>query len=151
MSNPNNKDEKFSTEDSPSSSHWAFKEADGSKTRSTEAERTLSVREHSSTGFYDQMPLKSPIEARSAVALGYEIGKDNAPKVLAKGEGFIAEKIIQIAIDEGIEIREDADLVQILKAVDIESEIPLEAFTAVAEIISYIYNINSNPTLATDH
>ena len=77
-----------------------------------------------------------------AVALGYEPEKDNAPKVLAKGQGPVAQKIIQIAIDEGIEIRKDADLLQILKAVDIDSEIPIEAFSAVAEIISYIYQQN---------
>lgn len=77
-----------------------------------------------------------------AVALGYDMEKQNAPKVLAKGQGHIAEKIIQIAIDQGIEIRRDADLVQILKAVDIDSEIPVEAFSAVAEIISYIYREN---------
>ena len=50
---------------------------------------------------------------------------------------------MQIAIDEGIEIRRDADLVQILKAVDIDEEIPVEAFAAVAEIISYVYQVNS--------
>lgn len=77
-----------------------------------------------------------------AVALGYDMEKQNAPKVLAKGQGHIAEKIIRIAIDQGIEIRQDADLVQILKAVDIDSEIPVEAFSAVAEIISYIYREN---------
>ena len=77
-----------------------------------------------------------------AVALGYEPEKDKAPKVLAKGQGHVAQKIIQIAIDEGIEIRQDADLLQILKAVDIDSEIPIEAFSAVAEIISYIYKEN---------
>lgn len=78
-----------------------------------------------------------------AVALGYDPLKNNAPKVLAKGQGQIAEKIIQIALDEGIEIHQDTDLVQILKAVDIDSEIPVEAFSAVAEIISYIYQINN--------
>ena len=77
-----------------------------------------------------------------AVALGYDPSKHNAPTVLAKGQGEIAQKIIQIAIDEGIEIRKDADLLQILKAVDIDSEIPIEAFSAVAEIISYIYKEN---------
>lgn len=77
-----------------------------------------------------------------AVALGYDPQKDNAPKVLAKGQGHVADKIIQIAIEEGIEIRQDADLLQILKAVDIDSEIPIEAFSAVAEIISYIYKQN---------
>ena len=55
----------------------------------------------------------------------------------------IAQKIVQIAIDEGIEIRRDADLVQILKAVDIDEEIPVEAFAAVAEIISYVYQVNN--------
>ncbi len=77
-----------------------------------------------------------------AVALGYDMDKQNAPVVLAKGEGHIAEKIIQIALDRGIEIHQDADLIQILKAVDIDSEIPIEAFSAVAEIISYIYKAN---------
>ncbi len=81
-----------------------------------------------------------------AVALGYDPARHNAPTVLAKGQGQIAEKIIQIALDEGIEIHRDADLIQILKAVDIDSEIPLEAFAAVAEIISYIYQTN-NKTL----
>ena len=78
-----------------------------------------------------------------AVALGYDPAKHNAPTVLAKGQGQIAERIIQIALDEGIEIHQDADLIQILKAVDIDSEIPLEAFGAVAEIISYIYQANN--------
>lgn len=77
-----------------------------------------------------------------AVALGYDQTKHNAPVVLAKGQGHVAEKIIQIAIDQGIEIRQDADLLQILKAVDIDEEIPVEAFAAVAKIISYIYQKN---------
>lgn len=77
-----------------------------------------------------------------AVALGYDSQKHQAPVVLAKGQGQIAEKIIQIALDEGIEIRQDSDLLQILKAVDIDQEIPIEAFAAVAEIISYIYQQN---------
>ena len=78
-----------------------------------------------------------------AVALGYNKEVNNAPIVLAKGEGHIAQKIIQIAIDQGIEIRKDADLLQILKAVDIDEEIPIEAFAAVAEIITYIYQQNN--------
>ena len=78
-----------------------------------------------------------------AVALGYDPSKQSAPKVLAKGQGQIAQKIVQIAIDEGIEIKQDADLIQILKAVDIDEEIPIEAFAAVAEIISYVYQVNN--------
>ena len=78
-----------------------------------------------------------------AVALGYDAGKNNAPLVTAKGQGDIAQKIIQLALENNIEIRQDADLIQVLRAVDINEEIPLEAFAAVAEIISYIYQQNS--------
>ncbi len=77
-----------------------------------------------------------------AVALGYDKEKHDAPIVLAKGQGEIAQKIIQLALDNNIEIHQDADLLQILKAVDINEEIPVEAFAAVAEIISYIYRQN---------
>jgi flagellar biosynthesis protein len=82
-------------------------------------------------------------EKEYAVALGYDKDKDNAPIVLAKGAGDIAQKIIKIAEENNIEIRQDADLLQILKAVDINEEIPVEAFAAVAEIISYIYKKNA--------
>ena len=77
-----------------------------------------------------------------AVALGYEKDKHNAPTVLAKGQGEVAERIVQLALDNDIEIRQDADLVQILKTVDINEEISLEALAAVAEIISYVYRQN---------
>ena len=90
----------------------------------------------------DQYNDDDTLSPEYAVALGYDMEKDNAPKVVAKGQGHIAKKIVQIALDEGIEIHQDADLLQILKAVDIDSEIPLEAFGAVAEIISYIYRAN---------
>ena len=82
------------------------------------------------------------LSSKYAVALEYDMQKNSAPVVLAKGQGQIAEKIIQIALDNNIEIRRDEDLLQILKAVDINEEIPVEAFAAVAEIISYIYQQN---------
>ncbi|MFV0626461.1 MAG: EscU/YscU/HrcU family type III secretion system export apparatus switch protein [Alphaproteobacteria bacterium] len=78
-----------------------------------------------------------------AVALEYNIAKDNAPIVTAKGQGEVAQRIVKIAEENNIEIRKDADLVQILKTVDINEEIPLEAFYAVSEIISYVYKMNS--------
>ena len=77
-----------------------------------------------------------------AVALGYDKDKHNAPTVLAKGQGQIAEKIVALALENDIEIHQDADLLQILKAVDINEEIPIEAFAAVAEILSFIYQQN---------
>ncbi len=85
----------------------------------------------------------STSESDYAVALGYDSAQNNAPVVLAKGGGDIASRIIALAEENGIEIRQDADLLQILKAVDINQEIPVEAFAAVAEILSYIYRQNA--------
>ena len=74
-----------------------------------------------------------------AVALDFDIESDQAPRVVAKGEGDVALNIIQIAQEQGIEIKEDADLVEILSAIELDEFIPLEAYTAVAEILRYVY------------
>lgn len=77
-----------------------------------------------------------------AVALEYKPESDSAPKVTASGYGHIAEKILQIAEENDINIHRDLDLTQILMAVDIDFEIPVEAFSAIAEILSFIYKEN---------
>ena len=77
-----------------------------------------------------------------AVALDYDQETDAAPRVVAKGRGAVAERIVGLAREHGIAVRRDADLVEVLAALDIESEIPIEAFTAVAEILSYVYQAN---------
>jgi len=79
-----------------------------------------------------------------AVALSYQPNQEQAPRVAAKGQGWLARQIVEIAEANGIEVREDADLVQILAQVDVDSEIPLEAFTLVAEILSYVYQRNKS-------
>jgi flagellar biosynthesis protein len=76
---------------------------------------------------------------KRAVALEYARDSDPAPRVTAKGEGLLADKIVEIARAHGVTVREDRDLVMLLGAVDIDSPIPVEAFQAVAEILSYIY------------
>jgi len=77
-----------------------------------------------------------------AVALGYAPGTDAAPRVLASGRGTLAERILALAFAAGVKVREDADLAEILAAVDIDAEIPLPAFAAVAEILAYVYRAN---------
>ncbi len=77
-----------------------------------------------------------------AVALTYEMERDDAPKVSAKGKGYVAEQIIALARQHNITIREDADLATMLSKLDIDTPIPLEAYAAVAEILSYIYRAN---------
>jgi len=64
------------------------------------------------------------------------------PTIIASGYGTVAERILAIAFDAGVKVREDADLAEVLAALDIGCEIPLEAFAAVAEILSYVYRAN---------
>lgn len=79
-----------------------------------------------------------------AVALGYEPEVDRVPRVLAGGRGSIAEQILEIAFANGVKVREDADLAELLSSIDLESDIPAEAFAAVAEILIYVYRANGN-------
>ncbi len=79
-----------------------------------------------------------------AVALHYEPDSGRAPQVTAKGRGALAEQILAIAFERGVKVRADADLAEILAAVEVDSEIPLEALAAVAEILSYVYRANAD-------
>jgi len=81
---------------------------------------------------------------KKAVALQYEKDSDPAPRVIAKGEGTLAEQIIAIAKENNIPIRDDASLVEILSVLEVDSFIPLDAYAAVAEILSYIYSKNAS-------
>lgn len=72
-----------------------------------------------------------------------EQGDGLAPKITASGKGHLAEKILEVAFAAGVKVRSDADLVQILGAIEVESEIPTEAFVAVAEILTYVYRANA--------
>lgn len=76
-----------------------------------------------------------------AVALKYERHKDNAPKVVAKGSGEVAKKIIEVAKEHGVYIKEDPQLVEVLSAIDIDQEIPPQLYKAVAEILAFVYRV----------
>ncbi len=76
-----------------------------------------------------------------AVAVEEQAGSA-APKVSATGRGYVAEQILALAFARGIKVREDADLAQILSVVDVDSDIPTEAFAAVAEILAHVYRAN---------
>jgi flagellar biosynthesis protein len=69
-----------------------------------------------------------------------------APRVVATGRGAVAEQILEIAFAKGVPVREDPDLVELLAAVELDSEIPVDAIAAVAEILSYIYRANASAT-----
>lgn len=79
---------------------------------------------------------------QKAVALQYDIEKDNAPIITAKGVGATATNIIKIAKDNNIPIQKDEDLVELLSKIDIDKEIPSSMYKAVAEIFSFIYDLS---------
>jgi flagellar biosynthetic protein FlhB len=77
-----------------------------------------------------------------AVALKYDAEKMIAPRVIAKGAGFIAERIKEIAKDKGIPVIENKPLAQTLfKVVEIGEFIPVNLYRAVAEILAYVYRL----------
>jgi flagellar biosynthesis protein len=89
------------------------------------------------------MPRNDAAKKRdTAVALRYKEKQDSAPRIVARGQGVIAEKIREIAQQYGIPIHRDNDLVELLAQVDIDREIPPELYAAVAEILSWIYKAN---------
>lgn len=88
------------------------------------------------------LPPKPPIKQIKAAALQYTDGSQVAPKLVAKGAGPIAEKIIELAKEHGIPFHQDADLVEILEKIEIDTEIPLEVYAIVAEIFAYLYRTN---------
>lgn len=79
-----------------------------------------------------------------AVALKYDIERDNAPKITAKGKGETASNIIKIAKEHHIPIKEDPDLLELLSQIDLDKEIPSSMYRAVAEIFSFIYDLSNN-------
>ncbi len=80
---------------------------------------------------------------KKAVALKYNKEKDNAPKIKGKGEGILADKIIQTAKEHGIPVKEDKTLVDMLASIPLDTEIPPELYKAVAEIFAYIYSMSN--------
>jgi len=90
----------------------------------------------------EQPPPATPARRQVAVALRYDPGEGGAPTVVASGQGSVAEQILNLAFANGVKVRTDPDLAEILSAVDVDSVIPVEAFVAVAEILAYVYRAN---------
>lgn len=84
----------------------------------------------------------TPFYRTRAVALGYDAERDAAPRLLASGEGAIADKIIALARVNGIPIREDPALVAALATVNLDAAIPPELYAVVAEVLAYVYRVS---------
>lgn len=73
-----------------------------------------------------------------AVALDYERGSRNAPRVVAKGRGEVARRIVEIAEDSEVTIQHNPALAEALAGVKLDDTIPLELYEAVAEVIGFV-------------
>jgi len=80
---------------------------------------------------------------KKAVALKYDPKVATVPKVTAKGKGKVAEKIIELAKKHDIPIKDDPDLIEVLSSLEIDEEIPSHIYVAVAELLAFVYSMNS--------
>ena len=77
-------------------------------------------------------------ERALAVALHYEKGSKEAPRVVAKGRGLIAERIVALAEENGVVIEANPVLAEALSGVELDDTIPLELYDAIAIVIGYV-------------
>ena len=82
---------------------------------------------------------------KHAVAIKDKTSERKVPEVTAAGRGAIAEKILALAFENGIKVREDSALAEMLTTIELDSPIPSEAFMAVAEILHYLYQASGQP------
>ena len=79
---------------------------------------------------------------KKTVALRYDPDQDKAPVLVAKGRGFVAERIIALAREHGIYIHEDPQLVDLLMDVELADNIPPQLYQVVARILAMVYRVN---------
>ena len=84
---------------------------------------------------------------KSAVALAYS-QTDAAPRVVAKGRGLVAEQIIARAREHGVYVHESPELVSLLVQIDLDQRIPPQLYIAVAELLAWIYRLESGQPVA---
>ena len=74
-----------------------------------------------------------------AVALKYDF--ESAPRVVARGEGQIADKIIEIAEEHGVTLYQDSELVKLLSRIELDQAIPSNLYQAVAVVLSFVFQL----------
>lgn len=99
---------------------------------------------HIPIGF--SMKKEKKTSSAKAVALMYDAAREGAPRVAAKGSGELAKKILELAREHNVPIRQDPDLLALLIRVDVLDEVPADLYQAVAEILAFIYDVNQRKT-----
>ncbi|QEL13334.1 EscU/YscU/HrcU family type III secretion system export apparatus switch protein [Limnoglobus roseus] len=82
---------------------------------------------------------------KRAVALKYDPKEAGAPKIVAKATGATADRMLAIARQNGVPVREDKALVTVLSKLNIDQEIPPQLYRAVAAILAFLYKANQKP------
>jgi flagellar biosynthesis protein len=77
--------------------------------------------------------------ARVAAALAYDPAADAAPRLVAAGRGPLAERIVAVAAENGVAVRENGELAEVLAALDLGQTIPVALYAAVAEILAFLH------------
>ena len=91
---------------------------------------------------------RAPLQ--EAVAIRYDRDRENAPRVVAKGKGFVAEQLLAIARRHAVPVYQNQTVTQLLMAVELDREIPPEMYAVVAEILAYVYRIDKRDKSKTD-
>ena len=80
-------------------------------------------------------------DTKKAVALGYDQATQNAPKVIAKGKGSVAQQIIDKAIAYDINIFSNKQLIDDLMRLELDEQIPTQIYQGVAELFAWLAQI----------
>ncbi|HEY4094190.1 MAG TPA: EscU/YscU/HrcU family type III secretion system export apparatus switch protein [Baekduia sp.] len=86
--------------------------------------------------------MSKPERPKRATALRYDKERGGAPQVVATGSGLIADRIVEIAREQGVPVREEAGLAEALARLELDQEIPPDLFAAVAEVLVWAYALN---------
>lgn len=78
---------------------------------------------------------------QKAVALKYD-GTDTAPVIVATGLGYMAERIVQTALEQDVPVYEDTSLATLLSRLELGEEIPPELYQLVVDIYVYFLNFS---------
>ena len=77
-----------------------------------------------------------------AVALRYDKDREDAPRVVAKGRGFVAQQLLAIAKRNAVPVYQNQTVTQLLMAVELDREIPPDLYQAVANVLAFVYRMD---------
>lgn len=83
-------------------------------------------------------------QQKQVAALGYDQGVDGAPRLVARGSGHMADRILELAAEHGVPVTEDPTLVSILGAIDVGAEVPPDLYGVIAEVLAWAYRADAD-------